>query len=319
VTLARRLRELGVLGMNRRNGVYTSRWNRRRHYPSVDDKLETKRLLRDAGIATAPVLAVARAHSEVRAMLRELDSYSSFVVKPARGAMGNGILVVLERDGDWFLRTGGQWIDRRALSYHSASIISGGYALGGQQDVAFAEERLQVHPAMRAISAEGVPDVRVVVYRGVPVMSMTRLPTRRARGRANLHQGAVGAGIELDSGVTNFAVCSGRAVDVHPDTQQAVLARAIPEWERVLEIAVRASDQTQLGYVGADVVVDAEHGPLVLELNARPGLAIQIANRAGLVPRLEAVDREVRAEMHWPERIALGRDIARRARGGALQ
>jgi len=158
----------------------------------------------------------------------------------------------------------------------------------------------------------------VVVYRGLPVMSMTRLPTHRSRGRANLHQGAVGAGIELDSGVTNFAVCDGRAVNVHPDTQQAVLAHGIPDWERVLEMAVRASDQTQLGYVGADVVIDAEHGPLILELNARPGLAIQIANRAGLVPRLAEVDRCVRADMHWPERIALGRDIARRARAGAL-
>ena len=284
----------------------------------MDDKLETKRLLRDAGIATAPVLAVARVHSEVRGMLRELDAYSSFVIKPAHGAMGNGILVVRERNGDRFLRSGGQWLDRKALSYHSASIISGAYALGGQPDVAFAEERLEVHPEFAAITAEGVPDVRVVVYRGVPVMSMTRLPTRRSRGRANLHQGAVGAGIELDSGTTHFAVCGGREVDVHPDTQQAVLARAIPEFERVLEIAVRASDQTQLGYVGADVVVDAEHGPLVLELNARPGLAIQIANRAGLVPRLAAVDRSVRADMHWPERIALGREIARRARAGEL-
>ena len=81
---------------------------------------------------------------------------------------------------------------------------------------------------------------------------------------------------------------------------------------------MRASDQTQLGYVGADVVVDAEHGALVLELNARPGLAIQIANRAGLAPRLEEVDRKVRADMHWPDRIALGREIARRARGGEL-
>jgi len=319
VTLAARLREIGVLGINRRNGEFTSRWNRRMHYPSVDDKLETKRLLRDAGIATAPVLAVARSNAEVRPMLRELDAYSSFVIKPAHGAMGNGILVITERDGDWFMRTGGQWLDRRALSYHSASILSGAYALGGQPDVAFAEERLLVHGDLRAISTEGVPDVRVVVYRGVPVMAMIRLPTHRSRGRANLHQGAVGAGVELDSGVTNFAVLSGDSVEVHPDTQEAVVARKIPEFERVLEIAVRASDQTKLGYVGADVVVDHEHGPLVLELNARPGLAIQIANRAGLVPRLSAVERRVKPEMHWPERIALGKEIARQARAGALE
>jgi len=318
VTIGARLRRLGVLGINRRNSVYTSRWNRREHYPSVDDKLETKRLLRAAGIPTAPVLAVARINSEVRGMLDALEGRASFVIKPAHGAMGNGVLVVLEREGDWFLRTGGQWLDRRALSYHSESIISGAYALGGQPDAAFAEERLRAHPELAEISAAGVPDVRVVVFRGVPVMAMIRLPTERSRGRANLHQGAVGVGVELDSGVTSFAVCAGRSTAVHPDTQRAVLARKLPEFERVLEIAVRASDQTPLGYVGADVVVDAARGPLVLELNARPGLAIQLANRAGLVPRLEEVDRRVRPEMPWPERIALGREIARRARSGAL-
>ncbi|HXZ84321.1 MAG TPA: sugar-transfer associated ATP-grasp domain-containing protein, partial [Myxococcota bacterium] len=265
MSLAARLRRLGVLGINRRNSVYTSRWNRREHYPSVDDKLETKRLLRAAGIPTAPVLAVARANSEVRQMLAALDPLASFVIKPAHGAMGNGVLVLLERDGDWFLSSGGQWLDRRALSYHSESIISGAYALGGQPDAAFAEERLCAHEGFAEIASAGVPDVRVVVFRGVPVMAMTRLPTTRSRGRANLHQGAVGAGVELDSGVTSFAVCSGRPVEVHPDTQRSVLARKLPEFERVLEIAVRASDQTALGYVGADVVVDAARGPLVLE------------------------------------------------------
>jgi len=312
------LRDAGVLGINRRNGMYTMRWNPRHFYPRVDDKLETKRLLRDAGIPTAKVLAVARIHSEVRRMLAELDPYASFVVKPAHGAMGNGILVVRERDGDWFRRPGGQWIDRRALFYHSASIISGAYALGGQPDVAFAEERLEVHPELAAIATEGVPDVRVIVYRGVPVMSMTRLPTHRARGRANLHQGAVGAGIELDTGRTNHAVCDGKPVPVHPDTLQQVVGREIPDFARALEIAVRASDQTELGYVGADVVIDANHGPLVLELNARPGLAIQVANRMGLLPRLVAVDTRARPDMDWTERIELGREIAREAREGVL-
>jgi len=318
VTLVGRLRAAGVLGMNRRNAVFALRWNPRRLYPRVDDKLETKRLLREAGIPTAPVLAVARLHSQVRAMLRELDAYSSFVIKPAHGAMGNGILVVLEREGEWFRIPGGRWIDRRALFYHSSSIISGGYALGGQPDVAFAEERLEVHPELAAITAEGVPDVRVIVYRGVPVMSMTRLPTRRSRGRANLHQGAVGAGIDIDTGRTNHAVLDGKPVPVHPDTHEPVIGREIPEFARALEIAVRASDETQLGYVGADVVIDAHHGPLILELNARPGLAIQIANRMGLVPRLEAVDARVKPGMGWPERIALGCEIARQAREGEL-
>ena len=65
-------------------------------------------------------------------------------------------------------------------------------------------------------------------------------------------------------------------------------------------------------------MIDANHGALILELNARPGLAIQVANRMGLLPRLLAVDAREKAGMDWPERIALGQEIARQAREGEL-
>jgi len=48
-------------------------------------------------------------------------------------------------------------------------------------------------------------------------------------------------------------------------------------------------------------VLDAALGPVVLEANARPGLAIQIANRCGLLPRLKLIDAQP-AEMLHPDR-----------------
>jgi alpha-L-glutamate ligase-like protein len=150
----------------------------------------------------------------------------------------------------------------------------------------------------------------VIVFRGVPVMAMTRLPTRRSGGRANLHQGAVGAGIDLVSGETLHAVLQDRYISVHPDTEKVLIDRPIPHFERVLEIAVRATDETELGYVGADIVVDAHRGPMILELNARPGLAVQIANRAGLLPRLNEVEEKWQPGLPVSERIALGRSLA---------
>jgi len=313
VRIVRALRRAGILGINERNHTYMLRWNRRERYPNVDDKLRTKQICARAGIPTAGVLGVARVHAEIRELVDALDAHASFVLKPAHGAMGNGILVVHGRDGPRFVRSGGTALDREAIAYHAASIVSGLFALGGQPDAAFAEERLEVHPELSQIATEGVPDVRIVVFRGIPVMAMTRLPTRRARGRANLHQGAVGAGIDLETGRTLHAVLAGRPVRLHPDTQEDVVGRRIPDFDVALEIAVRAADATGLGYVGADVVVDASRGPLILELNARPGLAIQVANRAGLLPRLEA------AQAHWaPDaplqtRLARGRAIARSA------
>jgi len=49
---------------------------------------------------------------------------------------------------------------------------------------------------------------------------------------------------------------------------------------------------TGLGYLGVDIVLDKAYGPMLLELNARPGLAIQVANQAGLRQRL-AIARKI--------------------------
>lgn len=300
-----------MLGINERNSSYTLKWNRRSLYPRVDDKLLTKRLLAQAGIPVPRLLAVAELHFELRALRDVLADLDSFVLKPAHGAMGNGIVVVLRRDGARWLRSGGRTTSMDHLLYHAASIISGLYALGGQRDVAMVEERLELHHALHDVAYEGVPDVRVIVFRGIPVMSMIRLPTHRSAGRANLHQGAIGAGIDLASGLTSYAISRGAPVRRHPDTEAPVLGVPVPFFDEILRIAVRASDETGLGYVGTDVVVDERRGPVVLELNARPGLAIQSANQAGLRPRLVAALQCWRAGLSVEERVAIGREIAR--------
>ena len=306
----RALRRHGVLGINSRNARYTLRWNPRSKYPTVDDKLLTKELCARAGIPTPKLLAVARHHFEIRRLRDALRDLESFALKPARGAMGNGILVVRGREGERFRVAGGRLLGLDDLAYHAAGIISGLYALAGQTDVAFVEERLKVHPELAAIATEGVPDVRIVVFRGVPVMAMTRLPTQRSGGRANIHQGAVAAGIDLATGATTHAILHNLPIARHPDTREALIGRAIPGFATLLEIAVRAADETGLGYVGADMVVDAEHGPVLLEMNARPGLMIQLANRAGLLPRLRAIEDSFVAGRSVAERIALAIAIA---------
>ena len=158
------------------------------------------------------------------------------------------------------------------------------------------------------LSHEGVPDIRIIVFLGVPVMAMVRLPTRMSKGKANLHQGAIGAGVDMATGRTLTAVWGRDIVTDNPDTGNPVTGVAIPGWDNLLELAARCNDMTGLGYVGVDIVLDRDKGPLILELNARPGLNIQIANDAGLGPRLERVESSRSALTDLAARVAFAKE-----------
>src|SRR5207249_622845 len=88
----------------------------------------------------------------------------------------------------------------------------------------------------------------------------------------------------------NHAVLRNRFVECHPDTGVPVVGMQVPFWHEVLDMSRRISQEVGLGYIGVDIVVDAAEGPMLLEANARPGLAIQIANARGLLPRLQEID-----------------------------
>ena len=294
------LRKCGLLGMNRRNLEYLAGCNPRQYYPRVDDKLLTKQICQAHGIRVPATYAVIERNGDVGRFPSLLDGRREFVIKPAKGAEGRGILVVASHDGRRFLTAGGHAMSETDLRYHLSAILSGLHSLGGQTDRAIIEQRVMRHPAFDKLAVEGTPDIRIIVYRGIPAMAMVRLPTVASRGRANLHQGAIAAGIDLPTGRTFGGVCGGRTVTSHPDTGYAIGGLVVPEWPVLLSSAVELSAALGLGYLGVDFVLDADVGPVVLEANARPGLAIQVANRRGLAGRLEQIDAELEEQLASP-------------------
>lgn len=290
VRAARRLKELGILGMNARNAAYILDHNPRGLYPLVDDKLKMHALCTRLGVPSPAVYGVVRAHSQLCRLPDLLRGRDDFVLKPASGSAGRGILVIAGRDGAAFLRHNGDRVPGDALRQHVSDILSGLYSLGGHPDQALVQQRVVLHPDFAAIAYKGIPDIRVILYRGEPAMAMLRLPTRQSNGRANLHQGGIGAGVDLASGRTIHAVQGTRQVVLHPDTGRPVVGLRVPCWDEVVRMARRVAGAVGLGYLGVDVVVDAREGPMLLEANVRPGLSIQIANRRGLRGPLEAID-----------------------------
>lgn len=298
-----RLREAGVLGMNRRNYSIIAQHNKRSLYPLVDDKVQTKALANKIGINTPGLIGVIEYQHEVKNILEIVKKHKEFVVKPAHGSGGKGVLVIKDYDDDRFVTASNKQLTFNELYQHISNVLSGLYSLGGKYDAAIIEELVHFSTIFQDYSYQGIPDVRVIIYNGYPAMAMMRLATAESDGRANLHQGAVGVGLDIKTGKAVNAVQHNIPITHHPDTGVDLLKLEVPFWREHIEIAVKAYEMTGLGYMGADIVLDKFRGPMMLELNARPGLAIQIANHHGLAKILKNIDKSYPKNLSAEERL----------------
>jgi alpha-L-glutamate ligase-like protein len=284
------------------------RLNDRSLYPLVDDKVRCKRVLEARGMPVPGLISQISYSGQSNRFYERLEGREQFVIKPAHGSGGDGVLVIVGQRGERYLSSSGRLWGRGEIAHYLTNVISGLYSLAGQPDTAMMEELVEFDPVFEHIAFQGVPDIRVIVYRGVPVMAMVRLPTRASDGKANLHQGAIGAGISIASGNTVAAVIGNHHVTEHVDTGASLLDFLVPQWEKIVSMAAHCADAVALGYLGVDIVLDRGRGPLILELNARPGLNIQIANDAGLSHRLRKVEESRAPDLPADERAAWARE-----------
>ena len=282
-----------VLGLNSRNHLYTSVYNSRKGKFVANSKLLTKKTLRENKVRVPETYAVIKG-MEALENFDFLKLPMDFVVKPNNGLGGQGI-VVIEGQGEF----AGEWIDSQGqmwgvndLRLHIGDILAGRYSMDDISDIAYIEERVRVAPVFEKYSYHGTPDIRVIVFNKIPIMSYVRLPTEESGGRANLFQGAAAIGIDIASGITTYGVHHAKPTEFFPGTRRKLANIQIPQWEEILETAIKASEAIGLGYMASDIVLQPDGDkstPMILEVNAQPGLKIQIANRAGLRERLARV------------------------------
>jgi len=281
--------QCSVLGMNVRNHDFIAKYNPRYLYPALE-KIEVKRALHGLDIPTPETYYVVEQQKQLEEAKRVIQERDEFVIKPNTGFGGEGIIVVYGQKENLFDTSEGEMaLDE--LEDHLRLILEGQYA-SDFEDSAIIEERIVTDAFFRELCSGGVPDVRVIVFKGFPIMAMTRLPTAESGGEANMHKGAVGVGLTIAAGeaLRPFLKRRGQFITQHPDTGRQIDDFTVPGWEEVLNIAVRAGAASRLGYAGVDIVFDEEKGPIVLEVNKRPGMGIQNANMAGLLERLRFVE-----------------------------
>jgi len=275
-----------IMGINERNIRLIFDHNQRSHYKLADDKILCKSILEQNQIATAISYGTASRIGEIGALWESVGHHNTLVIKPAKGAGGNGILILRKKAGAWY--KGGQLISETQICTHMAQIIMGMYGFG-HADRVLIEECIEPHPFFLDIYPDGVPDFRIILLKDQPIMAMLRMPTNASDGKANLHQGGLGIGIDLQQGTLQYAFDGKGFVKHHPDTGILIYQSAVPYWAEMLRVAERTSELFPLDYLGVDIILDRAKGPMVMEINVRPGLAIQLANQQGLKQALESL------------------------------
>ena len=248
----------GILGINARNLNYIFPTNPRKIYHLADSKLETKKIAESIDVSIPETYGVITFQNEVKSLTKIVKEHSSFVIKPAQGSGGDGIVVIKDTDQKGYHKTSGKILDEDDLKYHIYNILSGMFSLSGKKDVAIIESAVEFDPVFEEIAYQGIPDIRIIIYRGVPTMAMLRLPTKVSDGKANLHRGGIGVGIDLATGKTLSAIQNNRYLKKHPETGKTLANRQVPHWQNIIEMAAKLGEKTDFGYLGVDVVLDCQ-------------------------------------------------------------
>jgi len=277
----------GILGINARNLQYIRPYNKKKTIKLADDKLKTKKFLSARGVPVPKLFGTIKSKED----LDKFDFGSlpnAFILKPNHGFGGEGIIPVTSKREDVWITASGKKLNKEYIENHISDILDGRYSISNVGDSAFFEQLIISHDTLGNYSYRGLPDIRVVVHNLIPVMAMLRLPTKESSGKANLHLGAVGVGIDIAKGETTYISYKNKIIDEIPGVGP-IKGLKIPYWDDILMIASKCQLITNLGYMATDISIDKTSGPMLLEINARAGLGVQIANLAPLKKRLQRI------------------------------
>lgn len=277
-----------MLGINERNIDLIYKFNKRSDYRLADDKYLAKQIFEEHGVLSPRTYGVVHQLVDMPAVWDQVKDFDNLVIKPAKGAGGKGILILKKKDGQWM--SSSKVISEEQIFHHIANILFGLFSFG-DSDKALFEEFVTPHPFFGEIYGSGVPDFRIILLKNQPLMGMLRMPTAKSGGKANLHQGGLGIGVDMNNGTLKKAYDGKKYHDVHPDSLKPINGQAIPHWGELVALAIQTAKAFPLQYLGVDLVIDKHKGPMIMEVNVRPGLGIQLANQQGLKEIINEVNQ----------------------------
>lgn len=275
-----------VVGINHRNLGFVYPNNKRKYFKLSDDKSVCKAHLKEYDIPTTVTYAIVKSLGEMKDKWEEVSKkHNCIAIKPAKGRGGGGILILQKLNDNEWQSPSGKMYNQELILNHIANIIFGVFSFGSD-DKTILEYCIKNHEFFRNIYPIGIPDVRIISLKDKIILGMIRIPTDKSDGKGNLHQGALGVALDIKTGRIGQGFDGNKYISVHPDNEVKFEGLLVPQWDEIIAISKKTAKSLPLKYLGIDIVLDDNLGPLVIEVNVRPGLEIQNVNKIGLMEQL---------------------------------
>ncbi len=283
------LKNYGLLWQNARNLNYIKGSNFAVARKMADSKLKTKEFLKSKWVSVPETLYIIKKYKDINSeILEKLEP--PFVVKPNNWYGWKWILIFDSKDSLWnFVSNTWEIYDKDRMLNHFSYILDWFFSLSGTRDKVLIERKIILSNEIDLLWKYWLPDIRVIVYNMVPVIAMLRVPTKESDWKANLHGGACWVGIDIWTWKLTFITRKSKIIKSIPWIWDVRWIK-IPSWEKMLKLAVKVQQITKIKYLWCDIVLDEKLWPLLLEMNIRAGLEVQISNLAPLKSRLDRVE-----------------------------
>jgi alpha-L-glutamate ligase-like protein len=249
------------------------------------DKVRFKQVLKANGIPTPQTYDVIHDFTDMKLVSAMPDD---FVVKPSHSFGGKGV-VLLKREGRFFVNPSGDRYSDREVKLHIRKILDGDFSGFREQDVALVEQRIYPSSSLNFKDVFGLPDIRIVCANFEPVMAMLRYPTFKSKGRSNLSTGGIGMALSLTTGKVMHIYSKKEGMEYKPEEVGLPATFVMPKWEEMKAIAKKCSQLSGLKLSGVDIILSSSDEVMVLEINGRPGLEIQNINESSLLKAMREV------------------------------
>ena len=150
--------------MNARNFEFIMAANSREFYPRVDDKMETKKLAIEDGLAVPELICCVGYNHQLKRCTKSLANTMNLLLNLPKVVLAKASLSSKENE-EGYHKASGKVIPFIEMNRHVSSILTGLYSLGGQPDRAMFEKLVHFTDTFENFTHQGVPDIRVIIYK----------------------------------------------------------------------------------------------------------------------------------------------------------